>query len=138
MHARGRPDAPIPSSRRFCGNVRQVSAVRRFIRAELGDHAALDAAVLAASELAANAITHTASGRPGGHFDVCVGVDDGSVTILVVDEGGPAEPEQQHADASAEQGRGLDLVAALAGGFTVLVDGQSRGVLVVVPSAAGP
>lgn len=52
--AGGFADRHMGSSRVFAGTHDQVSAVRRFARAELGDHPAIDEAVLVASELATN------------------------------------------------------------------------------------
>jgi len=66
------------------------------------------------SELAANAIAHTASGS-GGMFAVEVIRPAGGVALIAVtDAGSPCEPSVRDADDLAEGGRGLALVAALA------------------------
>jgi two-component sensor histidine kinase len=66
------------------------------------------------SELAANAIEHTASGR-GGMFTVEVGRRRGGVAfVAVTDDGAPTAPAVTAADDFAEGGRGLALVAACA------------------------
>jgi len=66
------------------------------------------------SELAANAVAHTASGV-GGDFTVeVIRSADGVALVAVTDAGGPGEPSVRGADELAEGGRGLALVAALA------------------------
>ncbi|MFC5186998.1 ATP-binding protein [Actinomadura harenae] len=74
----------------------------------------LDDVLLAVGELAANAVRHTASGKPGGTFAVVAAVKDGLVQVAVIDQGGPtcpaitAEPEL-----FAQSGRGLAMLAEL-------------------------
>jgi len=64
------------------------------------------------SELCANAIAHTASGR-GGVFTVEVACPrDGVARIAVTDDGGPSVPAPGSLDLMAEGGRGLAMVAA--------------------------
>jgi serine/threonine-protein kinase RsbW len=64
------------------------------------------------SELCANAIAHTASGR-GGVFTVEVQIPrDGVARIAVTDDGGASVPAAGSADPMAEGGRGLAMVAA--------------------------
>lgn len=66
------------------------------------------------SELAANAIAHTASGA-GGMFTVeVIRPEDGVALVAVTDAGSPRAPSVRAADPLAEGGRGLALVAALA------------------------
>lgn len=73
-------------------------------RAELGDHPALNEAVLVASELATNAITHSASGHDGGMFMIhLTAISSDHVAILVTDQGGHGEPAAQHAGRSARR-----------------------------------
>jgi anti-sigma regulatory factor (Ser/Thr protein kinase) len=120
-------------SRIFRGTADQVAAVRQFVRAEAGEHAALDDAVLVASELAANAIAHTASGRDCGLFMVhLTAVTTGHIAILVTDQGSHTAPEPQHASADAETGRGLDAVTALASVFVAFGGSSTRAILAVV------
>jgi serine/threonine-protein kinase RsbW len=123
---------PVASTQQmFGGHPRHVADARRYVRAVLGDHPARDAAVLAASELAANAIQHTASGRALGMFTVCLGHDEHRVTIMVLDEGGNGEPVVLSLqDRWAENGRGLALVTALAS--TCAVIGNGLGVVAVL------
>ena len=64
------------------------------------------------SELCANAITHTASGR-GGVFTVEVDCPrDGVARVAVTDDGGSSVPAAGRLDLMAEGGRGLAMVAA--------------------------
>jgi anti-sigma regulatory factor (Ser/Thr protein kinase) len=79
---------------------------------------AREALLTCVSELAANAIAHTASGA-GGVFTVEVARPaPGVARICVTDAGGPREPairylaEPDDLDSLAEGGRGLALVAA--------------------------
>jgi hypothetical protein len=64
------------------------------------------------SELCANAIAHTASGR-GGVFTVEVDCPrDGVARVAVTDDGGPSVPAAGRPDLMAEGGRGLAMVAS--------------------------
>ncbi len=64
------------------------------------------------SELCANAIAHTASGR-GGVFTVEVDCPrDGVARVSVTDDGGASVPAAGSLDLMAEGGRGLAMVAA--------------------------
>jgi hypothetical protein len=64
------------------------------------------------SELSANAVAHTASGR-GGVFTVEVHIPrDGVARVAVTDDGGASVPAARSASPMAESGRGLAMVAA--------------------------
>jgi serine/threonine-protein kinase RsbW len=97
---------------RLAGERAQVRAARRFVADLLGGTwPDLDEVVLLASELAANAVLHSASGRPGGKFTVRAGVAPGDYLWLEVeDEGG----QWTAAGGDGERGHGLDIVAAVA------------------------
>lgn len=126
-----------PVSQTFPGTNDQVAAVRRFVRSQFAEHPALDDAVLATSELAANAIAHARSGHTGGTFTVHLGVmSHKSVCILVADEGGPTIPDPQRASVDAESGRGLDLVTAVSAIFVPAGDENTRNVLVVITAGS--
>jgi anti-sigma regulatory factor (Ser/Thr protein kinase) len=73
---------------RFAGRADQVGRARTFVAEFLEEHPGADDAVLLVSELAANACAHSASGRPGGAFEVrlVVGVE-GWVRVEVEDQG---------------------------------------------------
>lgn len=106
----------------FPGQPARVAEVRMFVAAALADCPAREALLSCASELAANAILHTASGA-GGVFAVEVTRPaDGRAMVAVTDAGGLGEPSlRDRGEPSvrdpvelAEGGRGLALVAALA------------------------
>jgi len=109
----GEPEAPV-CERLFPGLPSQVGEARRWVRAVTGP-ASGDIAVLVVSELATNAIMHSASGRPGGKFAVGVQARTSGVLIYVRDQGRDAArdaagrwaPENGH-------GYGLRIVASLA------------------------
>ena|ERR1700685_1168274 len=102
---------PHTSTRTYPGTADQARAVRADLRPLLRDCAACDDIVLCASELAANAATHSRSGQPGGTFTVSADIRPGDrVLIEVRDEGGPwptpvPDPDRPH---------GLDIIRALA------------------------
>jgi serine/threonine-protein kinase RsbW len=90
---------------------------RELARQALGeDHPALGDAELIVSELFANSIAHSHSGRPGGTVAVAVQAQEqpGAVSILIRDAGGPDAPTQQVANPDSERGRGIAIISALA------------------------
>lgn len=101
----------------FAGDdLRTVAAARRWTREVLTGAGAPDALVIDAltcvSELATNAARHTASGQPGGKYQVVVEVVDGrQAHVEVVDQGGEHAPDVQLG--GAESGRGLWICATL-------------------------
>ncbi len=80
-----RPTVALRSE--FPGTAEQVALVRQWLYATLGACPAADDGVLLVSELATNALTHSASGR-GGAFTVTVFHRSGDVRIEVADQGG--------------------------------------------------
>ena len=87
---------------------------RAFVARALVGCPARETLLTCVSELAANAIAHTASGS-GGMFAVeVIRPADGVALIAVTDAGSLREPSVHDADDLAEGGRGLALVAALA------------------------
>jgi len=100
-----------PLRRVFPGQLRQVAHVRRFVARALAGCPAVDSAVLLASELAANALAHTASS--GGAFEVIVWRGAAAACIAVLDSGSAGAPAPASADVSSESGRGLRLVSLL-------------------------
>jgi anti-sigma regulatory factor (Ser/Thr protein kinase) len=102
-----------PEMRVFLGLPRQVQNVRDFVTEVLDACPVADDVVLLASELAANAIVHTVSGK-GGTFMVTVIPMGGLVRVEVHDEGSDAAPGAHVSQGPAESGRGLYLVEALA------------------------
>lgn len=99
--------------RTFPGRYDQVAAARQFVREALGGQPCIDNAVLLASELATNAVFHTASGDRGS-FDISVHRVPTLVRVEVADGGSPAVPTVAPADTLAYSGRGLLLVEQLA------------------------
>lgn len=141
-------------SRSFRGIAECLSEVRQFTATVLGDRPGVDLVVLAASELAGNAILHTASGEPGGQFVVHIAAFADRWQIRVDDGGGPgvprirgavpdpaadgfgvvADPDDLDAVAGlAEAGRGLALVAAISSDWGVLGDDYARAVWAEIP-----
>lgn len=95
--------------RTFRGRADQVARVRREIAAHLDGCPAAADAVLIASELAANAVTHSASA--GQFFTVRVEAYPGNyVWIECEDLGG-----QWHCKPADDRPHGLDIIQALAG-----------------------
>jgi hypothetical protein len=89
-----------------------VSLARRFVAELLAGCPARETLVTCVSELCANAIAHTASGR-GGVFVVEVDTRrDGVARIAVTDDGADGVPVPGALDLTAEGGRGLAMVAA--------------------------
>ena len=102
----------------FRGEAAAVGQAREFVRGVLGNawpH--LDDLLLMVSEVASNAVRHTASGDDGGWFDLTVSAAGFAVRIAIADGGGSSEP--QIPDGGGEPdvltgGRGLRIVDALA------------------------
>jgi anti-sigma regulatory factor (Ser/Thr protein kinase) len=121
----------------------EVSRARRWTRDILRGSPLAEDAELIVSELSANAILHTASGRDRGSFHLALAVSAQVVALSVTDEGGTGSaPKVEHQDQEAEHGRGLSMVSALAhrvivhdshGGYTItaelLTDGHPGGSL---------
>lgn len=119
MHEQHSPHSDargVPARRRFPGLAHQIRHARRFVERQLGASPEISTATLLTSEIATNAVTHSASGIPGGKFEVTVYASDGWARVEVRDLGGPELPRPQHRDPhdASEHGRGLDLVEALA------------------------
>lgn len=122
--------ASRPVRRRFPGLPSQVAYARRFVARQLTESPQLTTATLLTSELATNAITHSASGRATGKFEVTVQQAPGWARVEVRDLGSREQPAPQHRDPydTAEHGRGLDLVEALSSkwGTEPRTDGRGR------------
>lgn len=102
----------VRAESRFAGEAEQVGAARHLVAGVLGsDWPCVDDAVLLTSELAANAVMHSRSGRPGGKFTVRAAVKPGDYRwVEVQDEGGVWDSHT----GSVEGGRGLEIVNTLA------------------------
>jgi anti-sigma regulatory factor (Ser/Thr protein kinase) len=103
----------------FAGQAAYVGQARRFIAGVLGESwPRLDDILLLASEIASNAVKHTASGD-GGQFDVTIAVFAAadSVRVEVADQGSASEPRTSGGhdhDGITAGGRGLRIVEILA------------------------
>ena len=110
----------------FAGEESQLRYLRRWLASLLPSCEARDDVVSIATELASNAIRHTASGR-GGSFALEITCSQHFVRVAVADGGGTVEPRVID-DPSGEHGRGLLLVRGLAA--RTGVEGDQRGRLV--------
>jgi serine/threonine-protein kinase RsbW len=97
----------------FAGSPDQVRQVRSFISRSLQACPVADDAALLASELATNAVRHTASGR-GGTFAVTVRFADNWARVEVQDEGSARTPAARSYAMPCESGYGLGLVDLMA------------------------
>jgi hypothetical protein len=105
--------AARPRVRVFAGSPHQVRHVRDFVgRAVAGCPVAGDV-VLLASEVATNAIVHTASGA-GGSFTVAVCQSGSRVRVEVLDGGSAKSPVAHAPGCPGESGSGLVLVGEIA------------------------
>jgi serine/threonine-protein kinase RsbW len=120
----------------FPGTADQVRQARNFVRAAFADHAAQHDAVLVASELAANAIMHSASGHADGLFLVhLTEINADYVGVIVTDQGGPNPIEVYASVPDAHNGCGLCIVASVAALCVTTGSDATRSVLVVIPAA---
>ena len=107
----------------YPGGTEHVRAVRADLRAVLRQCPRANDVIMCASELAANAATHSRSRMPGGTFTVRATVNrDLYVRIEVQDNGGPwkqgmIDPTRHH---------GLDIVRALADEWGIDGDHTTR------------
>ncbi|MGH3342731.1 MAG: ATP-binding protein [Carbonactinosporaceae bacterium] len=97
----------------FPGEPAAVSQARAWLAALLRPLPVLDDAVIVVSELATNALTHTASGREGYTVGVCH-AGPNRLRLLVSDVGAITPPRLRTPGADGECGRGLHIVAAIA------------------------
>jgi serine/threonine-protein kinase RsbW len=124
------PTATRPLRRTFRGEPGQVPLARDFVRRYMsGRHCPAEAVqdvLVCATELAENAVLHSRSGLPGGHFSVEVAICAGhSVHVSVEDSGGPWAARGT-GDIEAECGRGLRVVSALSADMGITGDACGR------------
>lgn len=112
-------------ARRWAGLPECLADVRRFVRTALGDVPGADDVVLIASELAGNAIRHSASGQPGGSFTLHLATFSDCWHLRVDDQGSAKSPKHGQPEETDEVGRGLPVVDALARAWGVLGDATS-------------
>ncbi len=86
----------------------------------LADHPVAHDAVMCLSELAANAIRHSRSARPGGTFQIRLRRAGAAIRVEVTDQGGPwGSPPHD-----PERGRGLLVVRAIASRCDIVLTGH--------------
>ncbi|GIH95399.1 ATP-binding protein [Planobispora siamensis] len=102
----------------IAGRPERVADAREFVADALRGTSFVDDAVLMVSEVAANAVRHTASGCTGGSYTVIVGpTDDGAgFRVEVHDAGAASVPCVRRApgDADGTNGRGVTIMDLLA------------------------
>jgi serine/threonine-protein kinase RsbW len=110
---------------RIPGDAAQLSEARAWVLGLLPEACPRAADVaLVVSELATNALLHSASGAPGGVVDVLVDVEPDAVALAVVDQGPAALAPARRPD--GEGGRGLQIVTALADAYEVTTTPEGR------------
>ena len=96
---------PARRARSFPGEPRQVARARAFVAAALAGCPAREALLTCVSELAANAVVHTASGAGGAFTVEVIRPADGVALVAVTDEGGqgrrPSAPASGSPSAAA-------------------------------------
>ena len=108
----------------FPGEERQLGVIRRWLKSLLPESPSRDDLATVVTELGANAIRHTASGR-GGWLIVEVAWHGSLVRVAVADGGGPTEPRATE-EPAADHGRGLMLVRGLTSRMGVCGDHRGR------------
>jgi anti-sigma regulatory factor (Ser/Thr protein kinase) len=107
----------------YPGSPEHVHQVRADARGLLAGCPAADEVILCLSELAANAVLHSDSRRPGGTFTVRIeGCPGAHIRIEVEDDGGPwlaRAPDPGN-------GRGLDIIRVLAAEWGVAASPAGR------------
>jgi serine/threonine-protein kinase RsbW len=116
--------------RSFPGEPSQVSQARSWVARLLPACGPLDDLLIFTSELAANAVTHTRSGQPGGWFTVEVTWTPRRARVIVGDQGSdevpaPAAIGGDH-DAFLESGRGLLLIDMMSAAWGITGDDDAR------------
>jgi hypothetical protein len=97
----------------FDGSPKEIHKVRAFVGQLVGGCPMADEVVLLSSELATNAVVHTASGADGAFF-VLVLVESRSVRVEVHDLGSATAPIIRKSRQPDESGTGLSLVEKIA------------------------
>jgi anti-sigma regulatory factor (Ser/Thr protein kinase) len=101
----------------FPGRRDEVHRVREYIAGLVGHLPRADEIVLCVSELATNAILHSASGQLGGTFTVTMTITGSVVTIAVKDQGLALVPSPRRP--VEESGRGLGILTMLADDYAL-------------------
>lgn len=110
--------------RTYPGREEQVRHVRAALRVLLDDCPVADDAVLAMSELAANAVRHSASREHGGTFTARLRHVPGECVVGEIEDGGSTWDGDL--ESSARDASGLLVVLSLASACGVAADGGRR------------
>ena len=122
---RGRGDRVFCSAYR--GVPSAVGQARRDMARVLDGCPAAEILILLLSEVTTNAVRHSRSGAPGGHFTITVDVRRGEyVKVTVADDGGPWAGRVP--DGDIEYAHGLQVVQELSAGMCVEGDEAGRAV----------
>ena len=105
--------ATIPQARTFAGSPEEIRSVRHFVGQLIEGCPVADDLILLASEIATNAVRHTASGQDGT-FCVLVQAADGRARVEVHDLGSATAPAVRRCRQPGESGAGLSLVEMIA------------------------
>ena len=106
---------PLAWSRAFAATPAQAGEARRFLAGLLDGHLMADDAILCLSEMAANAILHSNSRKPGGHFTVHAEMHNDRLRVEVHDDGGPwTLPLPLPLPYGVQHGHGLHIISQLA------------------------
>ena len=130
-----------PLRRVFRGEPGNVPLARDFVRRYLDGCRCFPATVhdilLCTTELATNAVLHSRSGLPGGHFCVEVALCAGQWVRVTVEDSGGLWADNSADDEEAEFGRGLHIVSALSADMGVIGDASARRVWFRCPWSVG-
>lgn len=107
---------PIRVKCQMPGTAETLVEARALLREQLAGHVSpdeLEAVLLAATELATNALRHSRSGQPGGQYGLSVLVMSGLAHVEVVDGGSVTEPVIRPLTATESCGRGLAMLEVM-------------------------
>jgi anti-sigma regulatory factor (Ser/Thr protein kinase)/DNA-binding XRE family transcriptional regulator len=113
-------------SRTFPARADQVGRARGFLRPMLAGCPVADEILLICSELASNAVQHSASARPGGQFTVRAEVRDRDYAWVEVEDEGGRWAAGNSGRRPDERGRGLVLVDKVAAYWDIRGDDTGR------------
>jgi anti-sigma regulatory factor (Ser/Thr protein kinase) len=111
------------------GRPNQAAAARQFTARRLGPgHPRAETAILLVSELVTNSLRHSASARDGGTITITVITSPGGlVRVEVTDDGAATMPAVRPRCPADEEGRGMQLVSALASTWGCQREGGGAG-----------
>jgi anti-sigma regulatory factor (Ser/Thr protein kinase) len=113
---------PLAWSRTFPATPAQAREARRFLTGLLDGRSATDDAILCLSEMAANAILHSNSRKPGGHFTVRTEMHSDRLRVEVHDDGGPWTVPPPD---GVQHGHGIHIISQLAHAWGITGDSDT-------------